>query len=507
VPSRAEPRILLVDGTAPLASSLAEALDDAPVATFAGDLTAGLVDEAARADVVVHVLGQGESDDQRLLRSTFGAWNLLHAMAHGLYLQVSSMRVFAGYDDGWAVDETWLPRPALDTRTLACHLGEIVGRELTRTSAVATRVLRLDDVGPAAPAGEPADRRWLHPDDATAALAAVIGAAADFMPATWAPFHGVRGGGRFRLGALKALGFVPAYPVPDDGPLRPPRPLARPGPVHTPRRPERVTIVGAGGPLGVAASRELTDRERLLATDAAPLTELMERPPQSAGAPTPTPLPQPHSFDVVDVTSLDAVRRVVAGADCVVNCAVVRHDPASAFRVNTIGAWNVMTAAIEHGVPKVVFTGPTLSIAPYPFSTWDRAIDGTQHLRSIGSVYYLTKLLGQEVTRLLAEAHRIAAPALLWADFVPADAVDEHEPSPRPATDFCITWEDAGRAVRAAVDVVDLPEPSPVIQVLAPSPTGRWTPDRARDLLGFEPRTDLSSCWWDSRVEGAERST
>src|SRR5438093_221579 len=53
-------------------------------------------------------------------------------------------------------------------------------------------------------------------------------------------------------------------------------------------------------------------------------------------------------------------RRIAAteGMDAIVNMTVMRRDPVEAFRVNTIGAYNVMRAAVARGMRRVVHTGP-----------------------------------------------------------------------------------------------------------------------------------------------------
>lgn len=505
-------RVLFVDVPAEISTRVREHLDnDAIVEELATDLLDPAATSGAGYDLVLHALGQGEDDDDRLLRSTLGTWNLLQPMTTGRYVQLSTMQVFAGYDDGWEVREHWLPRPATDAVTMACHLGETASRDLTRTRNVDTRVVRLDEVvdAEAFAAGETAgavDPRWLHVDDAAAAivtaLVAEIPAESDRQVAphgTWAPFHAVRGGGRYRLGQLSRLGFEPAHPAVDDRPVAAPRTPARPQPVTALPRPERITVYGAGGPMGVATTDSLMDRAFVRATDKFGLDVLEARPPQSAGAPVPHALPEPHEFVEVDVTDGAQVRAAAVGSDCLVNVSVLRQDVVLAFRVNMLGAWHVMQAAIAEGIRKVVHTGPALSIAPFPAAQWDRALDGTQFLRGGDWVYLLSKLLGQEVVRLLAEEHGIAAPVLLWVGFTSPERLAESGPAPHP-NDFCVTWADTGVAMRAAVDVASLPEPSPVINILAPSPTDRWTTDRARDLLGWEASDSLEPYWWDVRA-------
>lgn len=59
-----------------------------------------------------------------------------------------------------------------------------------------------------------------------------------------------------------------------------------------------------------------------------------------------------------DVTDLDSMRRTLAGADAVVHLAAIDYDwkaaPEQYIRVNTMGTWNVLQAAAENNLQKVV---------------------------------------------------------------------------------------------------------------------------------------------------------
>ncbi|MEZ4633547.1 MAG: NAD-dependent epimerase/dehydratase family protein [Caldilineaceae bacterium] len=119
-----------------------------------------------------------------------------------------------------------------------------------------------------------------------------------------------------------------------------------------------VVVFGAGGPLGSQLAEDLTQHYTVRLTDIAPAEELAQRPPQSPGAPLPKSPSAPHTWEIVDVRDADQVMAACAGMDAIINVSVVRHDPADAFRVNTLGAFNVMRAAVAHGIHRVVHTGP-----------------------------------------------------------------------------------------------------------------------------------------------------
>ncbi|WP_163541825.1 NAD-dependent epimerase/dehydratase family protein [Occultella kanbiaonis] len=495
-------RVLLVDVPDPLRGPLRVALGERhEVEEFDGDVRVPAA-WAGRpvVDVVVHGDPDAEADaSTRIERATLGTWNLLTTTSATRYVRLSTMRLFDSYDSGWGVTEEWSPRPTARPPDLAAHLAEITSRELTRSRPIEARVLRLDDVvdrvrfeaGPAP--------TWLHVDDAVRAIVRAVefpAASSEPTGPRWRAWHIVRGSGRYPLADARRepLAFAPRHPGPAQfspdaaAPAWPQRPARLAG---LPR-PERITLFGAGGPLGVVTYAALSDRHVLRVTDARPLAEIAARPPQSANAPVPagTP-PAPHEELVVDIADLDAVRSAAAGADCLINCAVVRADPVGAFRVNVLGALHAMLAARDAGVPRVVHTGPTLTLPPHPHGyTDDRDVEEGAPSRSGDDLYFLTKLLGQEVCRVMAEQHAIACPVLLFCAFV-----DPTRPREQPLHPFAVSWADAGRAMAAAARVERLPEPSPVLNVLAPSPHGRYLGDRVQDVLGWHAVDRLDAFW------------
>ncbi len=107
----------------------------------------------------------------------------------------------------------------------------------------------------------------------------------------------------------------------------------------------------------------VTGASGMLGQDVVARLEAAGRPMRSAGR------------DALDVTDAEACRRVIAGADVVVNCAAwtavddAEEREAAAFAVNAVGAANVARAAREHGARVVqvstdyVFPGD--GTAPY----------------------------------------------------------------------------------------------------------------------------------------------
>jgi nucleoside-diphosphate-sugar epimerase len=262
-----------------------------------------------------------------------------------------------------------------------------------------------------------------------------------------------------------------------------------------PSRPIRsVVVFGAGGPLAAATARALAPTYRLRLTDVRPLAEIVaEGKPQSPGAPLPAVLGPPHEVAQVDVSDPEQVRRACAGMDAVVNCTVVRPHLVQAFRVNCLGAINVARAAVANGIRRVVQTGPQLVTNDSPAGYWwDFGVPDDAPPRPGMSLYGHSKFLGQEAVRLFAEQYGLEVPVLLFSSFV-----DPETARPREGGVFAmsVSWEDAACAMRRALEVPALPRPFELFHILADLPHGKYSNEKARQILGWRPRDNLVHLW------------
>lgn len=496
--------IVLADIPALLSAQLGSTLaHHHRVTTLQGDVRS-LVECAVvgDADIVIHGLSPSADDIDRLDSATRGTWNLLTTTTARRYILLSSMRIFEQYAPGWQVDETWSPRPTTEIDQLAPYLAEAASREICRIRPVECLVLRLDEVvsanaftsGPAAP-------RWLHVEDAVSAIVRAIDIERPSPDgAHWVPYHIVRGDAdsRFPKGATatSVLGFVAqhhserqvknSYPAPTFPSVPPPLDDLPPA--------ARILILGAGGPIGAAATDVLRHHHRLRLAGRRSMAEVAGTPPQSEGAPLPKPVEPPHEERSVDVTDATAVLDAAQDMDAVINLTVLRPDPVEAFRVNTLGAYHVMRAAVHHGIRRVVHTGPVLTLGPYPAGyTQDRDIAANVPPRPGDNLYFISKFLGQEICRVFAEHYAIACPALLYCGFVDPATAARREQNPHP---FSISWGDSGRSLAAAVRVTRMPRPFEVVHILADSPHDRYRNDDARRLLEWEPQDNLDHLWY-----------
>jgi nucleoside-diphosphate-sugar epimerase len=195
----------------------------------------------------------------------------------------------------------------------------------------------------------------------------------------------------------------------------------------------------------------------------------------------------------VDVTDYDQVLRACDGMDAAVNCTVLRPDPVLAFHVNTLGAYHVMKAALASEMRRVVHTGPLQMLVDQPGGyDWDFGITDDAPSRPGNWVYLHSKYLGQEIVRLFAERYQISVPTLLFCNFLDPDVPRRRSGGIGP---FTVSWADAGRALRCAMDVPALPTPYEPFHILADLPHGKFTNARAKRLLVWQPKDTLAALY------------
>ena len=193
---------------------------------------------------------------------------------------------------------------------------------------------------------------------------------------------------------------------------------------------------------------------------------------------------EPHPSELpiteVDITRYEQVFLAAQGMDAIMNFSVIRDDPALSFHVNTKGAYHVMKAAAEHGIRKVIHTGPQLVRHGYAH---DFDIQDPPLMPGTG-YYGLTKLLSMEICRIYAREYGIQTICFLFNGLraKPAEHVHGHDFPP-----FTIVWEDLQHACRLALEVESVPEGYQVFNMLSYLSHGKFGIDKARRLLGYEP--------------------
>jgi nucleoside-diphosphate-sugar epimerase len=233
----------------------------------------------------------------------------------------------------------------------------------------------------------------------------------------------------------------------------------------------RVLLLGGNGFLGPHVVRELERDHQLVITDVAPIDT-------------------PHESRVVDIADWEQVRAVAEGTDVIVNCSVLRPDRKLAFDVNTRGTWNAVRAAAELGHERFVNTGPRFTIVGSSYLDYDFGIREEIPPHPGTGLYALTKSLGQEICRVFSEQHPIHVLTLLFSSFV-----EPEPPKPPPVgmNPFAVTFADAARAVRCALeaDLTRLPSRCEAFFMTVDLPQDQMRCGKARRLLGWEPQHRL----------------
>jgi nucleoside-diphosphate-sugar epimerase len=509
-------RVLHVDVSGLFGQRLAEALGrHHEVVGLDGDPRD--LDTAARGtssvDAVVCALPDfraGHPDPLPALdRASRGVYNLITtAAAAGAnrFVLLSSLRPFERYPLDHAVTEFWAPRPTTDPEDLVAVVAEAVVREASHTLPLKVICLRL---GPIVNSANAQDPRAVHVDDVVQAVERALAfEVSDGEPSNgWWAFHivgagltrfplGMAGGaGRVTAVDMPTLGYVPAHDVSGGAPLAATN--VEPSPQFTTQLgggARRVVIFGAGGPLA-AISAQVLERDHVLRLcDRRPLAEIVaESRPQSRGAPVPRLLGQPHEMREVDVTDYGQVLEATRGMDAVINMTVMRHDPVEAFRVNTLGAYNVIRAAVECKIRRVVQTGPQQVTNTMPGGYWpDVDLPSSVPARPGVALYFISKFLGQEIMRIFAQEHDLEVPTLVFGPFTNPD---DCEPDELGCYPFLVSWADAAEAVRGALRAPAFPRPFEVFHIVADLPHGRYRNDRTKELLHWQPRDSLDVHW------------
>jgi nucleoside-diphosphate-sugar epimerase len=464
----------------------------------------------AGVDAVVCDLPSADAADPlpALDRASRGVYNLITtATAASRFVLLSSLHQFERYPLDHRVTEYWAPRPTTDPVDLVALLAEAVVREAAHTLPLKAICLRL---GTVVDGSGPPDPRAVHVEDALQAVERALALdPAPPQPSTgWWVFHvvgagrtrfplGLAGTGRpeFTDGRNGGLGYAPRHDVASGAPLtalrfEPPRLFS----AQKGGTARRVVIFGAGGPLAAVTAQALERDHILRLADKRPLAEIVaEGRPQSRGAPFPRVLGPPHEVRVVDVTDYAQVREATRGMDAVINMTVIRPDPVEAFRVNTLGAYNIVRAAVECGIRRVVQTGPQQVTNTMPGGYWsDFDLPTDVPPRPGVALYFISKFLGHELVRVFAEEHDLEAPTLVFGPFTnPEDT----EPDQLGCYPFLVSWADAAEAVRGALRAPSFPRPFEIFNVVADLPHGKYRNDRTKRLLHWQPRDSLDVHW------------
>ena len=237
-----------------------------------------------------------------------------------------------------------------------------------------------------------------------------------------------------------------------------------------------VLVLGANGQLGPHVVKALESEHRLRLTDINDLEDA------------------PHEYFRVDASDLAEVTAAAEGMDAIVNLSVLRRHRQLAFDVNARGCYNAMSAAVTHGIRRVINTGPHFTILGPTYERFDYLLGPDLPPQPGTNLYALTKSLGQEICKVFTENHDLFVITLLFYNF---RYPDDHSADGRDFTPFTVTWGDAAEAFRPAleIDLAKLPSRCEVFNIFADIPHQKFSNEKARRILGWQPTNQLEQFW------------
>ena len=237
-----------------------------------------------------------------------------------------------------------------------------------------------------------------------------------------------------------------------------------------------ILVLGANGYLGPHVVKALEDEHTLRLTDIKPVSNSL------------------HEYIEVDFSDIDAVIGAASGMDVIINLSVLRHDRQLAFDVSARGAYNMMAAAVEHGIQRVINTGPHFTIAGPSYERLDYEIGPDIPPQPGINLYALTKSLGHEMCQIFTETHDIYVLNLLFYNFF--DASDSSKYG-QDVTPYAVTWSDAAEAFLPAltINLDNLRSRCESFYVFTDLPHGRFTNEKTKRVLGWQPVNYLTPFW------------
>jgi hypothetical protein len=190
----------------------------------------------------------------------------------------------------------------------------------------------------------------------------------------------------------------------------------------------------------------------------------------------------------VDITDYEQVHEAARGMDALINTSVLRERLKPAFEVSMVGAYNVAKAAVEHGIRRVIHTGPQ-HLFMYE---GDFDVPSDAPIRPKSDLYAVSKYLGGEIMRIFAERHGIEVLNFLFCGFLP----DDVEAGTRgDGGSFVTSWGDTGQSFLYGLRAPALPRPYEQFFICADLPRSRFSPAKAKRLLGWEAQQRFEHLW------------
>lgn len=214
-----------------------------------------------------------------------------------------------------------------------------------------------------------------------------------------------------------------------------------------------------------------------------------------------------HEFVKVDISELDQVVAAAEGVDAIINLCVERRDRRLAFDISTRGCYNMMVAAVYHGIRRVINTGPHLAVVGSDYREFDYDLEPDLPPHPGTHLYSITKYLGLEICKTFTEQHDVHVMTLLYPHLIPEDQAAgvgiQSPPEYRRILGLHIN-DTAEACVHALnLDLSRLPSRFEIFFVMADVPHRKFSIEKTKRILSRHPRR-LERFWIKDRTKPAE---
>jgi nucleoside-diphosphate-sugar epimerase len=198
-------------------------------------------------------------------------------------------------------------------------------------------------------------------------------------------------------------------------------------------------------------------------------------------------------FRLVDVSNGQQVMDAAEGMDAIINLSVLRHDRKVAWDVNALGCYHMMEAAVTHGIRRVINTGPHFTVAGPTYEYLDYELNPDMPPQSGTLLYAISKSVGHEICRVYTEQHDIYVQMYLYYNFTKPGVVT----AGRELRPFAVSWQNGGEVFPHGLEIPleELPSRFETFFIFTDMPHGRFRNDKAKRILGWQPRADIEANW------------
>jgi len=243
----------------------------------------------------------------------------------------------------------------------------------------------------------------------------------------------------------------------------------------------KVLVTGAGGYIGRIVARDLAAHHQVRGVDMRPMEGLEDQ-------------------RVLDLNDYEAVCEAMDGMDGVAHLAwPMRKYEGYDLRENSAlgagvrGLYHLLQAAVDRNIKRFVFQSTINVTAP----SWDNWRLTEEELPRPGIAgYTLGKTLAEEVCRSFSRCHDVTIPVIRFGGVftLEEEGYESAAPDRHGIPSSCVERRDIAQAYHLAL-TRPLPSRFEIFHIFHRRPGERFPIDKARRILGWEPRFNVEELW------------